>query len=44
MLSFSPAFSALLAWLPPLNETLTFYQAAGAALAKARQSAIRLPA
>ena len=32
MLSFSPAFSALLAWLPPLHETLTRYQAAGAAL------------
>lgn len=32
MLSFSPAFSALLASLPPLRETLTPYQAAGAGL------------
>lgn len=32
MLSFSPAFSALLASLPPLRESLTGYQAAGAGL------------
>ena len=32
MLSFSPAFTALLAALPPLRETMTLYQACGAAL------------
>lgn len=32
MLSFSPAFTALLAALPPLRETMTVYQACGAAL------------